>query len=139
MAELQKRKLSEAWKELSDNFTGMVVTTPDSLGKLAFLLLEVITLIADEKVRLVIKLKKQPQFDVEEYARRIHKLVAKGMAYEERKMMMELAVGKEVWDTTKRLEILIEMENACRRYESILRIIHDTMKLDLKLGFEGHS
>lgn len=139
MAEVQKRKLSEVWKELTDNFTGMVVTTPESLGKLASLLLEVITLIADEKVRLIVKLKKQPQADVNEYAQRIQKLVAKGMAYEERKMMMEIGVGKDIWDTTKRLEVLNEMENACRRYESLLRILHDTMKLDMKLSFEGHN
>lgn len=137
--QVEKRKLSEVWKELNTRFTGLMVYTPESLKELASLLLEVLSLLCDEKVRIIAQLKSMPQPDIQEYGRRISQMVGKGMAYEERKMMMELSVGTETWDKIKRLEVLNEIENACRRYESMLRILHDSMKLDLKLSFEGHN
>lgn len=139
MAEITKRNLAEAWKDLTNEVTRSCVTTPQDLIRVGGILLEVLGYLCEEKVRLTAFLRKQPQGQHNDYDKQFSHMKQKGMHYEERKLMYELSEGKDIWDARQRLRVLEEISDACRRYESTLRMINDTMKLDVKLSFEGHN
>lgn len=115
------------------------IVTPEDLMHIGSKLLEVLSLLGNEKVRLTAQLKTQPQRNTTEYARLVHSMVVKGMAYEERRMMLELSLPKEIWDAKKRLEVVETMIDSCRQYLLTLRLINSALDLDAKLSYEGHE
>lgn len=115
------------------------IATPGDLMAVGSKLLEVLSLLSNEKIRLVALLKSEPQPGEDAYGKNIHSLVVRGMAYEERRLMMELKLRKEIWDAKRRLEVLEAMLDTCRQYLMTLRVINSALDLDAKLSFEGHE
>lgn len=136
---MEQKRLADSWHELHELMSKSMIATPEDLIRVGSKLLEVLSLLSNEKVRLVAKLKTQPQTDGVQFAKRVHGMVVKGMAYEERKALSELALPKEIWDAKRRLEVVDTMVESCRQFLFTLKTISSALDLDAKLSFEGHE
>jgi hypothetical protein len=75
----------------------------------------------------------------ETYLKATVNLALKGLAQDERKYYRKLTINSEMRhyeDTVEYVETILE---ACKRYESVLRLVADSMKIGVKLAFEGHN
>lgn len=134
---MEKQPLSEAWADLNTKIRETLIFQPHDITNIAGALLRTMMLISDEKIRLVALLKTVP-CDQAEYEKQTKRFISQGMAQNEREMMRHLAVPKKLFETSKRVEVLNEMMESCRRYESILKVIQAAMQVEAKLSYEGH-
>jgi hypothetical protein len=75
----------------------------------------------------------------EEYEKEVRSLVIKGMAQDERKLMLLLKKKSDVREAEMRIQEIDSVLESTRRIESILRSILDCIRIELKLSFEGHE
>jgi uncharacterized protein YhbP (UPF0306 family) len=136
---MESKKLSDSWAELNSMIVDTPIVSPEDLRSIATKLLEVLSLISNEKVRLTAFLKKQTRVEAEQFSKDVHSATVKGMAFEERRLYRELRLSREVYDAKRRLDVLQVMAEACKSYELSLRLVNNALNLDAKLSFEGHN
>ena len=130
--------LANQWKKLNSDLQGLELTNPKQLEKAAADLLGFLTFLCDEKIRVVAKLKSLGVDTAENFIKRVQALVAKGLAYEERRLYIELGEPAKVRELKVKLDMLNQMGESLARYERLMRLIHDSQKLEMKLSSEGH-
>ena len=131
--------LANRWKALNTHLEGLEFTNPKELQEGAGELLDFLTALCDEKIQLVARLKRLGAHKADEFLKEVQALAVKGAAYEERKLYMQLKEAPEIREVKAKLDTINEMGEAVARYERLLRLIHDSMKMEMKLSYEGHN
>lgn len=136
---MEQKKLSDSWDELNRLIVDTPIVTPEDLRAIGVKLLEVLSLLSNEKVRVTAFLKKQVREDAVMFEKQVHSAVVKGMAAEERRLYRELKLSREVYEAKRRLDVLQVMAESCKDYEMTLRLVNNALNLDAKLSHEGHN
>lgn len=131
--------LASQWKSLNKKLQKLELTNPRELEKAAAELLGFLTLLCDEKIRVVAELKRLGADTADTFMKKVQTLVAKGLAYEERRLYIELGEPVRVRELKVKVDMINQMGEAVAKYERLMRLIHDSQKLEMKLSFEGHS
>jgi hypothetical protein len=136
MASVDLSNLSLTFKLLTDAICVKQFEDDRDILEISRLLLKALVLAYEARVFL---LRGRKEDSAEQYLKSTVNLVLKGLAQDERRAYRKLSVSTEVRvyeDAVEYVDVVLE---ACKRYESMLRLVADSMKLGVKLAFEGHN
>jgi hypothetical protein len=128
--------LSLTFKLLTDAICTKQFTDDRDILEVSGLLLKTMGLAYENRVRLIQWKRDAP---ADQFLKATTGLALKGLAYEERKLYRKLNFSQEEKAYEDTIEYVDTVLEACKRYESVLRLVTDSMKIGVKLAFEGHN
>lgn len=140
MEVLSKVQIDGEFKALNELFDKLVITDDRDVNRLTLALLKVMSHAFDLK-RVIMREKEQwiKSMIAEDFIKSLSPLVHKGLAHEERKLYVLLASPDRVKELKVNEEFVEFVLESLHRYESILKTIIYTLRLESKLSFEGHQ